>query len=274
MGCIASSGSARCAAGAVSPGSELASTAPVLRHALRRMAHARLCPWPIARCSFATSKYTRSLQLLVISRSACLDSLIAACDVSIQFCPPGKKQCVTPTGSNGRNPTGKVNAPCDHACDATTPCQDSTTVCEPLTKQCVLPSTTACVLASVCPTTAFCSPEIGRCLTPVNAGTFGEFFHRRLASPLLRTRLSPLRPPCETSFCRAFGMSCRRRMRHRHHLSPLRQCVAAPPSATGAPRRKRLFGSLTKEREGERGREAEAWAREGERLMSPSAATV
>ena len=85
-------------------------------------------------------------------------------------------------------------------CDATKPCQDNTTGCEPLTKQCVhqYRGVVACVPASVCPTTSYCCPKIGRCLTPVNAGTFGEFFHRRLASPLLRTRLSPIRPPRET----------------------------------------------------------------------------
>jgi hypothetical protein len=43
----------------------------------------------------------------------------------------GLKQCAQPTGSNGRDPSDKMDGPCD----ATTPCQDNTTVCEPLTKQ-------------------------------------------------------------------------------------------------------------------------------------------
>ena len=104
-----------------------------------------------------------------------------------QFCSPGAKQCVGPTGSNGRDPTGKVNGPCDAT---TAPCQDNTTVCDPLTKQCVRATATVCVPASVCPTTSYCSPKINRCLTPVNPGTFGE---SRSTVALLRTRLSPPR---------------------------------------------------------------------------------
>lgn len=103
-----------------------------------------------------------------------------------QFCSPHAHVCVYPTGSNGRDPSGKVNGPCD----ATTPCQDNTTVCDPLTKQCVRATATVCVPASVCPTTSYCSPKINRCLTPVNPGTFGE---SRSTVALLRTRLSPPR---------------------------------------------------------------------------------